>query len=91
MKTLSAWLMIVVLATVTAGCSTGPGSSGGNPQGDGAPITADEEPDTSDKAIDFKADMQGGDADPTKDPTGEKADLSKTVGGGKALPAGTGK
>lgn len=65
MKTLSAWLMIVVLATVTAGCSTGPGSSGENPKGDGSPITVDDDQDKSEGAIDFKADMAGGDADPS--------------------------
>ena len=59
MKTLSAWLMIVVLATVTAGCSTGPGSSGENPKGDGSPITVDDDQDKSEGAIDFKADMAG--------------------------------
>tara|TARA_B100000029_G_scaffold93577_1_gene83628 strand:- start:1582 stop:1848 length:267 start_codon:yes stop_codon:yes gene_type:complete len=53
MKTLTTWLVIAGLAFVQIGCGSGPGSSGGNPGGDGTPIEQDAN-------TDAEADPMGG-------------------------------
>ncbi len=55
MKTLTTWLVIAGLAFVQIGCGSGPGSSGGNPGGDGTPIEQDAN-------TDAEADPMGGGA-----------------------------
>ena len=81
MKKLTMWLMIAVLSVSPIGCGSGPGTSGENPKGEGAPVgTSESEVPAGEQAkstTDILDEMgPGGEADPDA-PAAAPADKKK--------------